>query len=156
MHVLQRNGYMSEVRQILMMPIGFLIAFIVFVGILCWAEINGKLIGKALKPVREIFDQKHPGLNHKLTIGIFVFFFLGWVVFISSFVLDFIECDVEIAEGRVLESRVSKAFMYSDIKLDNGETYTNWFNSVNVLLHQNYEVYYTPHSKTIVQVIIKE
>jgi len=91
MYLLTEVIKLDEVRQVLLIPIGFCTFFLCLLIVLIWLELKGKLTPPALKSIRSKFDKSHPGLNRKLTIGLAAFLGIAFIIIFHSYTLDFID-----------------------------------------------------------------
>ena len=142
----------TEVRQILLMPLCFTVACLCAMIVLLWLEFKGKLTPPSLKSIRNNFDKAHPGLNRKFTIGLCIFFGIAYITIFHSFALDFIEGSYLVTSGTVDHIGHNRILTEERIYV-NKKTYTVWFNNPKVELHKTYEIHYTPRTNIVVRVI---
>jgi len=142
---------MDEVRQVLLIPIGFCVIIFCLLAILIWLDLRGKLTPSSLKSIRNNFDKAHPGLSRKLTIGLAVFLGIVFIGIFHSYTLDYIDGEYLVTSGTVERITYSKTRTEERIYV-NKETYYVWLRNPKVEVNRNYEIHYTPRSKIIIRV----
>ena len=144
---------MNEIRDILIIPMIFFLVCVIILSFFVWSEFTGKLKNKRFKAMSDMFEKSRPGVLKKLNITITLTLTFLLIFIFVPLIRDFVFPQTFTVTGRVVGIETRRPFMYSEIYLDNGKTYTFWLNTIRIENGREYEVFYTPHSKTIIRVV---
>ena len=145
---------MDEIRSALITPL--IIHAIIFPAVLsfmAFSELTGKFQSKGLKPIRDKFDKKYPGLNRKLSLAVLTLFAIGNIFILRPYVLDFMHPQTMVATGRATTVSTHRSLLFSRVTLGDGQTYIIWLGTARIAEGTVYEIFYTPHSRTVIRIM---